>query len=120
MRRAGASIKDCRSMSRRPCRAQPWTSCVPWAIKSKSFRTATRILAPANSSGAWATRRSKATLPRAIHGATAKRWAIDLLVDANGTHHSAILVLEQMTVIDQRADGVRISKVHAQPDARIL
>src|SRR5580698_1545798 len=135
MRRAGASMRDCRSMSRRRCRARPRSSCASWAIKSKSFTTAIRISAPASSSGDWAIRRSRGMSRRAIRGATAKRpdtssrsswnWqvvadATASIVDANRPHHSAVLVLEQMTVIDQRADGVRISKVHAQPHARIL
>jgi len=40
--------------------------------------------------------------------------------DADGAHHAAIFVFEQVTVVDEGAEGVGIAKIHAQADAGIL
>src|ERR1700751_2376603 len=43
------------------------------------------------------------------------RW-----LDADSSHHAAVLVLEDVAVIDEGADGVWIAEIHAQAHARIL
>src|SRR5580692_3196932 len=41
-------------------------------------------------------------------------------LDTDAAHHAAVLVLEQMAVVDEGADDVGIAKIHEQPHARIL
>jgi len=39
--------------------------------------------------------------------------------DTNQSHHSSVLMFEQMTVIYKCANCFRIAKIHSQPDGRI-
>src|SRR5579872_6061915 len=48
-----------------------------------------------------------------------QNWTVRRL-DADPSHHPAVLVLEHMAVKQEGADDVWIAKIHAQPHARIL
>src|SRR5271154_492908 len=39
--------------------------------------------------------------------------------NTNGTHHSPVFVLQQVAMVDKRADDPRVAEIHAQPHARI-
>ena len=39
--------------------------------------------------------------------------------DANRPHHATVLVLQQMTVIHERSNRIRVTKVHPHADAGI-
>lgn len=39
--------------------------------------------------------------------------------DTDESHHSVILMLQEMTVVDEIADGIRIAEIQAQSDTRI-
>ena len=93
-RRAGASIRACRSTSRPPCPPPRARACGRRATRWSRSGTATRISAPASSSGASATRRCRATWRPAIRaGATAGRGAERRLDDfaACVTRHARAL-----------------------------
>ena len=40
-------------------------------------------------------------------------------LDADSSHHAAVLVVEKLAVIDEGADDVRVAEIHAQAHARV-
>ena len=48
-----------------------------------------------------------------------RRLAAPAGQNLNGSHHAAVLVFEQMAVVDKSADAIGIAEIHPQANARI-